>query len=511
MGRVTTNSLQLSAAREASLGVLPGSPVWKQQEPNNITQYGPTISKVSRSPISQSRQRRKGQTSDLDSAVEYDADLTLSVFRDFMEGFCFSTPVGPDVHIPSAATTNSFTVPAVSAGAAGRLIYGASAAKSLLFARGFANPVNNGMFVLGAAVATSAVAITVAAGSGVVAETPAATRDTELAICGVRGAAGDLEINAGGNLISTVLDFTTLGLTVGQWIHIGGVDVANRFFNDENYGFARVSAIAAHVITLARKEQAFVTDDGTSTGSGGTDLSVDILFGQFVRNVPVGHANYSEVSTQFELEEPNLGNPGDMYEYALGNWHDAVSIEIPLTDKATISYGFIGTDTRPPTASRATNAVDAKVPSETAAFGTSTDIARLVIHKVDESGLTTDFKSVTLTLTNNVSPEKVIGVLGARFMNAGDFEADISAQVLFTSPDVLAAIRNNETVGIYFALRNDDGGVLCDLPSGTLDGGNRDWPENQTVLLNTTFMAFEDDTLGYSFGASLFPVLPELE
>lgn len=510
MGRVTTNSLSLSAARESSLGTLPGSPVWRLLEPNTINQFGSTISKVVRNPISTSRQRRKGVITDLDSSVEIEADLTLSMFRDYMEGFCFSRAVGAPVFLPSAVTSGAFTVPAVSAGDAAKLTYGASAAKSLLYARGCAIGANNGLFVLGGAVSASATSITVTGGA--VAETLGATRDVELAVAGVRGAAGDLEIDSDGNLVSTALNFTTLGLNVGQWIHVGGIDMTNRFFNEENYGFARIAAIAANKLTLERKGQAFVTDDGTDDGSGGTALSIDILFGQWVRNVPVGHTDYLEISTQFELESPNLGTGGaDMYEYAMGNYHDTVSINIPLTDKATVTYGFVGTDTTLPSTSRATNAATAKVPSETAAFGTSTDLARLVVEKVDETGLTTDFKSLTVTLSNNVSPEKVLGNLGARYMNAGDFEADIEAQVLFTNSAVPTAIRTNETLGMYFALRNEDGGVMCDFPAGTLDGGGREFPENQTVLMNATFMAHEDPSLGYSFSASLFPVLPELE
>lgn len=512
MGRVTTNSLTLSAARESSLGTLPGSPVWRQLEPNSISSFGTTISKVARSPITKSRQRRKGIITDLDSAVEFEADLTLSVFRDYMEGFCFSQAIGAPVFIPTAATSGAFTVPAVSAADAGKLIYGATAADavSLLYARGWSNGANNALFTLAAAVAASATSITVTGGA--VAETPAATRDVELAVAGVRGAAGDLEIDADGNLISTVLDFTDLGLNVGQWVHIGGIDITNRFFNEENYGFARLAAIEANKLTLERRGATFVADDGTDTGAGGTALRIDLLFGQWVRNVPVGHPDYLEISTQFELESPNLGSGGsDMYEYAMGNYHDTVSINIPLTEKATVTYGFVGTDTTDPTASRATNAANAKLPSETAAFGTSSDLARLVAHKVDETGITTDFKSMTVTLSNNVSPEKVLGNLGARYMNAGNFEADIETQVLFTDPAVPAAVRANTTLGLYFALRNEDGGVMCDFPSGTFDGGNREFPVNQTVTMNTTFAGFEDPALGYSFSVSLFPVLPELE
>ena len=85
MGRVLTNNTTLSYAVEETLGVLPGSPTWFILEPNSIGTYGATITTVARSPVSQNRQRRKGTVTDLDSAVEWEGDLTLSHFVDFIQ------------------------------------------------------------------------------------------------------------------------------------------------------------------------------------------------------------------------------------------------------------------------------------------------------------------------------------------------------------------------------------------------------------------------------------------
>src|SRR6056297_3642499 len=95
MSRVSTNTVGLAYAIEDSLGVLPGSPVWKSLEPNDISTFGATISKVSRNPISKDRQRKKGTTTDLDSSVEFPHDLTMESFIDFMQGFCFAQFNGP--------------------------------------------------------------------------------------------------------------------------------------------------------------------------------------------------------------------------------------------------------------------------------------------------------------------------------------------------------------------------------------------------------------------------------
>lgn len=509
MGRVLTNATTLSFAREASLGVLPGSPQWFELEPNNITSWGTTISKEARNPISRARARRKGVVTDLDSAVEFEADLTLAHLRHFAEAFLFSRAVGADAYLTSAATATGYTVPALTTAQAGRLLYSSagSGAVSLVHVSGFVDDDNNGLKPVTAVHAAAETEIKVA---GNTAETPATSAFVEVAVAGVRGAAGDLEIDSDGNLISTALDFRTLGLAVGQQIHVGGLDVENQFFEEENTGFARVRIIAQNKLTLEKKDQPFVADDGTDDNSGGTGLRIDILFGQFVRNVPIGHADFQEISTQFEMASPNLMSGGATgYEYSLGNYADALSIAIPLTGKATMTLGFVGTDTTNPSIARATNAANAKVGGQVESFGSASDIARLRVQDVDEAGLSTDFKSATFTLTNNVAGEKVIGKLGPKYLNAGNIECDVEAQMLFTNADVIERIRCNKTVGLDWIVRNGDGGAAFDLPTGTLGGGNREFPENQSVLINAPFAAHEESPLNFTCGISFFPALPE--
>lgn len=500
MPRVVTNGMSLSFAREATLGVLPVSPQWFELEPNTIQSYGTTVSKTARTPISKARARRKGSVTDSDSSVEFEADLTLYHLRLFAEDFLFAHAIGGDSYLTTAATATGYTVPATSAAQAGRLLYGGAAAKTLVFARGFANAANNGLKPLSAVTATGGTEVKVA---GNVAEVPAADVMAEVSIAGVRAVAGDLAIDAQGNLTSVVLDFTTLGLGKGQTIHVGGPDALHQFANAANLGFARVDIIAAHKLTLSHRDQAFVADDGAA-------VAVDILFGQFIRNVDVDHADFFQPSTQFELRSPNLMSGGAAgHEYAIGNWADAMSISIPLTGKATVTLGFKGQTTTDPVTGRATNAATAKVGEQVGAFGTSSDIARLRMDDVDEEGLTTDFKSATFTLTNNVAGEKVLGHLGPKYMNAGDIECDVENQMIFTNPDVIHGIRCNTTFGFGFVLRNGDGGFAVDLPTGTLSGGGREFPANQSVTLNDTFAAHQENSgPGFSCGMSFFPVLP---
>jgi hypothetical protein len=508
MGKVNSNDLAFAYAREATgqPGVLPVTPIWKAIEPNAAPNWGNEVKTVARNPISKSRQRRKGRVTDLDSGVEIDADFTLSGFRDFAESFVYAQAVGPEVFTPTAVAAGSYTVPALSGTQAGHLIYSGGGAKTLVYARGFALAANNGLKVLGADDAAAATTITVA---GTQVEALTAGQQVEVAICGIRAAAGDLQIDAQGNLTSTALDFTLLGLTVGQGIHIGGIDAANQFLNEENYGMVRLAAIAPHKLTLVKHNQPFLADDGTVDGAGGAGVAIDLLFGQFIRNVPVDHADYRVITHQFELASPGLGAAGEtLYEYSQGNYANQMVITVPLTEKATVKWSFVGLYTTDPDTARATGAAAQLLPNQTESFGTSSDLARLRVQQADEAGLSTDFKSLTITIKNNSAGDKVLGKLGPKYVNAGNFEVDTESEQIFSNAEVIETIRCSRTVGLDTVLRNGDGGILIDLPSGTLSGGKRNIRENQSVTINTPFAAHRDDTLGHTLGFSLFPVLP---
>ncbi len=221
------------------------------------------------------------------------------------------------------------------------------------------------------------------------------------------------------------------------------------------------------------------------------------------------NADFIERSYQFEAALPNLGTGGAArYEYSLGNLANTMAITLPLADKATVTFGFVGTDTQVATATRATNADTPTVTRQSGAFNTSADILRLRVQQVDETGLTTCFKDVTLTINNNVSPEKCLGTLGAVFMNTGNFEVDLEGQILFTDEAVATAVRENETVTLDLLLKNDDGAIGIDLPSLTLGGGDKEFPVNESVLMNLVGQAFGDATLDTSIGISMFPIVP---
>lgn len=505
MGRVLTNNLSLSVAVESSIAVLPGAPVWYLLEPNGISDYGAQSKTVARSPISKLRQNRKGAIVDLDSGVGFDHDLTKEVFILLSEGFVFAT-YSSQVALGSGTLRNSLAADDDVAGAGlngynHSALTAALANNALVYARGFTNTTNNGMNAVDGPNSTTTVTA-VQGTPGFVDETPSLAADATLERAGHRGTTADLTwTNSTKTLGSTALNLTTLGLIVGQQIHLGGLTSTNQFVGGVLYG--RVKSIAAGAIVLEKTYGTLVADDA------GTGKQIDILFGRFLRNVAVDNASFLTRSYQFEAVYVNLQNPGpgDMYEYSLGNLANTMEVKMPLTDKSVLTFGFVGTDTSNPTATRKTNASTPVIPVQTAPFGTTSDIAHLSLAN-GATSMTTCFKELTLKLGNNVSPEKCLGTLGATFMNNGNFDVDLDATVLFTESTIVDAIRNNTTLTMDFLLRNSDGALAIDIPSLTLGDGKKNFPVNESVTIKLTGKAFIDAVLQTSIGISIFPAVP---
>lgn len=509
MGRVLSNDTGLSVARESTeltngvVGLLPGengappgTAVWSQLEPNQPGSIGADIDNVKRNPISANRQNRKGTIVDLNSGAEFEADFTLSHFDEFIEGFCFSQFRGAEVFDPSATDTDSYTVDTGSVLTARTLVYG----------RGFSNTNNNGLKLVDTGASATDIPVTTTL---VTEASPPNSATVEVA--GFRSAAGDLDVTVIGTQVtitSAANIFNEPGLDIlpGSGIFFGGDAAINRFTDVNNVGYARIVSIAGDgsSIVIDKTAQSWVIEANTTQ-------EVDFYIGKFVRNVPRDDADFLERSFQFEQFYPRLATGDtDGYKYSKGNYCNSLTFDIPLTSKAGFNPGFVGTDTDPTTTTRKTGADTAKVPTRTGAFNTSADMGRIRITKVDESDLTTDLKSMSITINNNVSPEKVLGTLGAKYMNYGNFEVSAEGQVVFSNEDVLAAIRNNTTSSMDFTIENDDGAIYVDIPALTIGGGAEDFPANESVLLNVTCEAFADPILDTSIGVTIYPYIPTI-
>jgi hypothetical protein len=525
MARVNTNNTSLRYTIESSVGV--AGTAWRIAEFNTIGSYGATIATTVRRPISQDRGRKKGTVTDLDSAVEFETDLTWAAFNDFAEGFVFAEYANKEFNLrassgtvpPPVASSTTFTIDAASATLGTKAVFSTGSLATLLYAHGYTNSNNNGLHALTVDLAATQTSVTVG-GSSLTTETPPTGASLQIAGLRVLDDA-DLTLTVSGSfpnqtatLVSAaaISNWSTYGLQAGMFIHIGSPNSSGALQNalgaggTTSYGYARIVSISGATLNLDKLSSTL------STATGPASASQDIMFGRFLRNVPVTAAatdnEYLERTYQFEVSYPDLGGVGtDEYEYAVGNYANELSLNIPLTDKATINFGFIGTNSEDITSTRKSGASSAVTPLRTTAFNTSSDIVSISTNAVSAVSEIC-FKSMTLTLLNNATREKCLGTLGATFVNSGLFEVNLEGQMLFTNKTIVNAIKNNTTVTFLAILRNQDGAIAFDIPSMNLGNGGREFPLDQSVLVNISGASFTSPTLGYDVGITLFPAVP---
>lgn len=481
-----TNRSEFSVAVEsATPGVLPGSPVFKYFEANSITDMGETLGMTTRTPITSDRMKRKGGITSLDSAVSFDADLTYSMLDTFAQGFWFSSWKAQTSFVPTAVTTGGYTVASGGDLAAGTLVY----------ARGYENATNNGLKVTD----TSTGATTIDTVATLVAEASPPT-GSRVDVVGVQAASGDIVVDADGNLTSTILDFTTLSLNVGQFIYIGGGTTATSFATAGD-SFARIRVIAANKLTLDKQSSA------TWAADAGTGKTIQIFIASFIRNVPYSDGDYLTETYTFEQIANSLTNK---YFYPNGNYANELSITMNMQDKATCSFGFIGLDTPLPTSSRASGTW--VYPVDTTMLNTSSDFARLQMQTSTGTEIVSSddavFQDLTVTLSNNVTAKKGLGSLPTVFVTVGNLDVSISGSLYLVSDQSIISTRANDTVTLDWCISNEDGGFYFDIPSMTLGDNSRDFPANDTINVSLTGSDFKDEFFGYSFSCSKFPYLP---
>ena len=519
MGRVQTNETGLAFSIESTLGI--AGTEWFTVEPNDIPGFGATITTTPRNPISKDRQNSKGAITNLTSAMNYPTDLTRSSFRGHAEGFIFATGINSNVSDLSTTGADTsgddYAVSALSAGQASKFNI-----NTLIWVSFYEDPANNGLKEVDANIATSATSISVSENLVTEASPPS---NATLSFAGYRipsGSSPTWTWSAGAkqatlNLTGIGTLLSGLGLTPGQIVHIGSPNSAvtslqNGFENsttNDMVGHARVVSILADDVVFDGTDAALQFTDNVAPAN-----AVDILFGEFIRNVPTTSSEYLVRTFQYEASYVNLeAGGGTMFAYSKGNTCNTLTFNLALESLATIAYDWVGTDTDSPVnaASRKAGASSAKDPLFTTAVNTSSELMRLRVFDVDEAGLTTDFKSAELTISNGVTPENVIGLLGAKYLNLSNMNVSLSTEVVFSEANVIERIRRNTTVRLDFILANENGTIAIDIPSLTLGDGTPNLTRNESAKLTLTGTAFKDSALGTSIGISISPTpLPPL-
>lgn len=505
--KIDSNSTGLRFAEEASLGVLPGSPVWTPLEPNSYADFGGEISTVARNPINPSRQRKKGVTVDLDASGGFNTDLTQTNLQQIMQGFTFSSlrPKGEEVPTEATGTTDLFDLAATAGFIVG----------SLVWATGFVNAANNGLHVVTAVVTDTTIAVL---GSSLVTETPPATAN--LVVVGHQFAADDLDVDVTGafaTYTTSVQDLTALGLIPGEPMFVGGDSAATSYpTNAVNNGIKRVKSIATNALVVDKSDSDMITE---TTASGET---LQIFFGRVLKNENGTEASFPITRRSYQLERtlgaPDDASPSDVQaEYIEGAVPSEFTLNVATADKITADLAFVGTNSS--TIDAATSLAGGTRPAlvESDAFNTSSDFSRIrlaIVDVADEAPapLFAFLQELTLSINNNVSPNKAIGTLGSFEVTAGTFEVGGQMTAYFSDVTAIAAVRDNSDITLDFFIVKSQTGMYIDLPLLSLGDGRpnveQDAPITLPVSMEAATGAGIDANMDHTLLFSFFDYLP---
>ncbi len=240
---------------------------------------------------------------------------------------------------------------------------------------------------------------------------------------------------------------------------------------------------------------------GTTADEAGGALTVQVFTGDVIKN----EADPDLIVRRSYQLERSLSTAG--YEYVAGCVPNTFAMQIQTANKITCELGFVATDSE-----QTDTRKDGTFPDlvESDAFNTSSDFARLRLATKDalSTPLFAFLSELTLSINNNVSPDKAVAVLGAFDVTAGDFAIEGSMTAYFADIDALQAVRDNADVTLDFSVVKNNSGWVFDVPLLSLGDGRLNVTKDQPIKIPLTVAGAQDPDFDHTFLACSFAYLP---
>lgn len=474
-----SNLVRLTRVTESTYGTTPGSP-----EMTKVRVTGITI-KYDINNIRSEEIRSDRLTPDLIQVGArvnggFGFELSYGAFDEELESLMFSTwqnmPVLLNLTSDSTITnvTDSSDTFTVASGG------GSFKAGHLIRTSGFTNSANNGLFKVSSSTGTTVVV----AGTPTLTDESAPPAGARIKVIGFQGASGDITATSTG-LGSTSLDFTTLGLSVGQWIKIGGSAAGDKFATAALNSFARITAIAATALTLDNRPTGWTTDAGSS------------------KTIIVYTADYMRIGTtakSFAYEEGFMGQ--DTPSYCVFNGVEIASMSLNIEAGAIVtgSFEFLGK-----VESCSTTSLDS-TPTE----APTNDVLNAVnnVARISEGGsaiVSPNYaKRLNFTVNNNLRERMAIGTLGLIGIGVGDADVTGSVMTYFGDLTTYQKFTNGTATSLFTVVAKDSRANVFSFPKVKFEQGNKDASaRNQDVMVELPFRALRD-TNGHQFQIDRF-------
>lgn len=471
----SSNRLQLALVREVTAGTTPNTPRMRTMRitgeslsfsPNYIDSDELRADRMLGDPIKNMQASSGGINFELSYPV--DNSPLSEVIRSAMFNAWVNTPTfdndgTADSVITDAGTTaNTYVV--TSGGAA-------VVAGHLVRATGFGQSANNQIFRATSSTATTIVGTALS----LVAETaPAAA--AKLKVVGFQGASADITATASG-LGSTALNFTTLGLVPGMWVKIGGTAAGDKFATAACNDWARITAVAANLITLDNLPSGWATDSGTGK-------TIKVWFGDQIKN--------GTTATSLSIERGFLGQTVPTYIVNTGMVVGTLTQTIASKAKIVGSASFTGMG-----GSESTTALDASPDAATTGLvmAANANVGRLGVNGSQLVGPNWS-KEISFVIENNLRTVEAVDSAAPVAVREGECKVTGKMSTYFGSDTELAAFYAGTARAINCRVAKNSQAIIYQVPRATYRGGGNPSAsaKNTDVMADFEYQASYDTT-----------------
>ena len=270
----------------------------------------------------------------------------------------------------------------------------------------------------------------------------------------------------------------------------------------------------ARIKSFAAKKNEIDNTNFTPATEAGTGKTIHLFVGTVVKN----EKTPSLIKRRSYNIERQLGSgpTSTQAEYLEGAVANEFTLNIPQADKLNADLTFIACDN-----THKSGEVGDEIKSGTRvsaagedAFNTSSDIYRIKMAVIDPTAsnpaaLFGYVSEANVSINNNVSPNKAVGILGAFDTTAGNFEVGGSITAYFTTVSAVRAVRQNADVGLSVIGASKNAGFVFDIPLLGL-GGGRLAVEKDAPITVPLEPAGAENPNGYTMLYEAFSYLPNV-
>ena len=115
---------------------------------------------------------------------------------------------------------------------------------------------------------------------------------------------------------------------------------------------------------------------------------------------------------------------------------------------------------------------------------------------------------LSISINNNVTPTKAVGVLGAIDASIGTFEVGGNITAYFADVDAMKAVRNNADVTLDVVMIKEGKAVVIDIPLMALGNGRLSVEQDQAITIPLEIQAAQS-SFGHTLMWQFFSDLPK--